>query len=69
MVGAVRASLINAMGGLIGDAVIVGENKSELGALMILSIAAARMEADEMKAALTEMLALTAKAATGCAGQ
>ena len=32
-------SLINAMGGLIGDAVIVGENKSELDALMILSTA------------------------------
>ena len=69
LVGPVRASLINAMGRLIRDAVIVGENKSELGALMILSDAAARMAEDDLKTALTKKLALAAKAAAGSASR
>ena len=69
LVGPVRAALINAMEGLIRDAVIVGENKSELGALMILSDAAARMAEDDLKTALTEKLASAAKAAAGSAGR
>ena len=69
LVGPVRASLINAMGRLIRDAVIVGENKSELGALMILSNAAARMAEDHLKTALTEKLASAAKAAAGSASR
>lgn len=57
------------MGRLIRDAVIVGENKSELGALMILSNAAARMAEDHLKTALTEKLASAAKAAAGSASR
>jgi len=36
-VGAVRAALVDAMDGLVQDAVITGENEAELGALLILS--------------------------------
>ena len=57
------------MGGLISDAVIVGENKSELGALMILSDAAARMAEDDLKTVLTEKLASAAEATTGSASR
>lgn len=69
LVGPVRASLINAMGRLIRDAVIVGENKSKLGALMILSDAAARMAENDLKTVLTKKLTSAAKAATGSAGR
>ena len=69
LVGPVRVALINAMEGLIRDAVIVGENKSELDALMILSDAAARMAENDLKAALIEKLASAAKAAAGSAGR
>ena len=69
MAGAVRAALVNAMGGLIGDAVVVGENRSELGALIILSDAAVRMEAGELEAALAEKLAEAVKSATGSASR
>jgi len=36
-VGAVRAGLVDAMGGLIRDAVITGENEGQVGALLLLS--------------------------------
>ncbi len=66
-VGAVRAGLVDTMGGLIRDAVIVGENQGELGALLILSDRAKAMGADEIVEALTDKLGEAARAATGSA--
>ena len=66
-VGAVRAGLVDAMGGLIRDAVIVGENQSELGALLWLSESTEAMDADTRRQALEEKLLRHAKAATGSA--
>lgn len=68
-VGAVRAGLVDAMGGLIRDAVIVGENAAQLGAILLLSPAAEAMEPNARKAALTRHLAQAAKAATGSAAR
>lgn len=69
LAGAVRAALVNAMDGLIRDTVIAGENRSELGALIILSDAAASMKTEDLNTALTEKLAEAAKSATGSAGR
>jgi feruloyl-CoA synthase len=41
-VGAVRAGLVNAFGGLVRDAVITGENRDELGALLLPAMPALR---------------------------
>lgn len=68
-VGAVRAALVDAMGGLIRDAVVTGENASELGALVLLSPRAEAMEAAALEAALREALAVHARAATGSAAR
>ncbi len=68
-VGAVRAALVDAMGGLIRDAVIVGEDQSELGALLLLSKQAQGMDAAARDAALAEALAAAAKKATGSAAR
>ena len=68
-VGAVRAALVDAMDGLIRDAVITGENEAELGALVLLSENAAKMDKAGLTAALTEKLAQAAKAATGSASR
>ncbi|SFR12674.1 feruloyl-CoA synthase [Poseidonocella sedimentorum] len=68
-VGAVRAALVDAMGGLVRDAVIVGENAPELGALLILSEAGAAMAPEAREAALAERLAAAARAATGSASR
>lgn len=68
-VGSVRAGLVDAMGGLIRDAVIVGENAPELGALVILSDTARAMPEAERIALLTEKLAAAAKASTGSASR
>lgn len=64
-VGVVRAKLVDAMGGLVRDAVIVGENRAELGALLIPSEAALKIDPAALQAALAERLAAAAKAATG----
>ena len=66
-VGAVRAALIDAMGGLIRDAVITGENQTDLGALVLLSPRGADMAPEALEAALRDHLAAHAKAATGSA--
>ncbi|WP_121066555.1 feruloyl-CoA synthase [Chachezhania antarctica] len=66
-VGAVRAALVDAMGGLIRDAVIVGEDAAEVGALLILSDRAQAMDADRRTAALTDKLKAAAAKATGSA--
>ena len=68
-VGAVRAALVDAMDGLIRDAVITGENEAELGALVLLSDRATKMDAAEVTAALSDRLAKAAKAATGSASR
>ena len=68
-VGAVRAGLVDAMDGLIRDAVITGEDEAQLGAMVLLSPAAAQMDATALRAALTEKLAAAAKAATGSASR
>ncbi|MDG1116663.1 MAG: feruloyl-CoA synthase [Flavimaricola sp.] len=68
-VGAVRAGLVDAAGGLLRDAVIVGENAAELGALLILSDSALRMPSEARMAALTDRLAAAAQAATGSAAR
>ncbi|MDF1728249.1 MAG: AMP-binding protein [Sulfitobacter sp.] len=66
-VGTVRATLVDAMDGLIRDAVITGENQAELGALLILSPRAEAMTPEDREAALLDRLGAAAKAATGSA--
>ncbi len=66
-VSSVRESVVDAMGGLVRDAVIVGENEAELGALLWLSDAAKGMEADALSALLQDRLAGGAIIATGSA--
>ena len=68
-VGSVRAGLVDAMGGLIRDVVIVGENRSELGALLLLSDRAKAMPEQARKQALAQALSDAAKAATGSASR
>lgn len=68
-VGSVRAALVDAMDGVIRDAVITGENEAQLGALVILSDRATGMTPDDLNAVLTEKLTLAAKAATGSASR
>jgi feruloyl-CoA synthase len=68
-VGAVRAALVDAMGGLVRDAVIVGENEAQLGALLLLSDRAQALPEAERQAALTQALTQAAKAATGSASR
>ncbi|NIZ15255.1 feruloyl-CoA synthase [Phaeobacter sp. HF9A] len=64
-VGAVRGALVDAMDGLIRDAVIVGENEAQLGALLLLSDRARQMPEEDRHAALHQKLAEAAKRATG----
>ncbi|GGB99666.1 feruloyl-CoA synthase [Marivita lacus] len=68
-VGSVRAALVDAMDGVIRDAVITGENEAQLGALVILSDRAAGLTPEDLNAVLTEKLTLAAKAATGSASR
>ncbi|UOA28502.1 feruloyl-CoA synthase [Pseudosulfitobacter sp. DSM 107133] len=68
-VGAVRATLVDAMHGLIRDAVIVGEDQAQLGALLWLSEKAAAMDADTLAVQLQEHLSTAAANATGSASR
>lgn len=68
-VGAVRAKLVDAMDGLIRDAVIVGENAPQLGALLWLSERAQAMEPEALNAALHDKLSAHATQATGSAAR
>ena len=68
-VGAVRAALVDAMDGLVRDAVIVGENESQLGALLWLSDTAQALPPDARNAAVREKLTSAAKVATGSASR
>ncbi len=68
-VGAVRAKLVDAMGGLVRDAVIVGENKSEVGALLLLSDESSEMDNTDLHQKLNLALAQASKSATGSASR
>lgn len=68
-VGEVRTNLINAMGGLIRDAVIVGENQSTVGALLLLSDSARQLPVDELNTTLLQRLTEAAQQATGSASR
>lgn len=68
-VGAVRSALVDAMDGLVRDAVITGENERELGALLLPTEAAGRMPPEDLTAALAEKLSAAAKRATGSASK
>jgi len=68
-VGSVRAALVDAMDGLIKDAVITGENEPQLGALLILSDAAKAIPQDELRVALSSRLSAAAKLSTGSASR
>jgi feruloyl-CoA synthase len=64
-----RAKLVDAMDGLIRDAVIVGENAPQLGALLWLSERAQAMEPATRDAALLEKLSAFAAISTGSASR
>lgn len=68
-VGAVRAALVDAMDGLIRDAVIVGEDRPNLGALLLLSPKAEAMDPQVLRSALQERLIAAAASATGSAAR
>lgn len=68
-VGAVRAALVDGMDELIRDAVIVGENEAQLGALLLLSDKAKAMEESARDTALQAALEAAAKRATGSASR
>ncbi len=68
-VGALRAGLVDALGGLVRDALIAGENEAELGALLLLSERAKGMDTDALAAALQGRLSAAAAAATGSASR
>lgn len=66
-VGAVRTALVDRLDGLVRDAIIVGEDKPELGALLWLSDAGAALSEDALFLRLQAGLAAHAQAATGSA--
>jgi len=68
-VGAVRATLVDALEGLVRDAVVVGENQAELGALVLLTERAARMDRSDLTKALAEKLETAARKASGSASR
>lgn len=68
-VGAVRGALVDAMDGLIRDAVITGENEPQLGALLVLSEAGKALDPDVLADRLQGQLAAAAKTATGSASR
>jgi len=78
-VGALRAGLVNAMGGLISDAVIAGEERDDLRTLLVPNWARLReiagpdaadpLAAPPVRAALEEALTAHARAATGSASR
>ncbi len=76
-VGALRAGLVNALGGLISDAVIAGEERDDLRALLVPNWARLReiagpvapdpLAAPSVRAAFEQALTAHARAATGSA--
>ncbi|MBX2838429.1 MAG: feruloyl-CoA synthase, partial [Gammaproteobacteria bacterium] len=68
-VGAVRATLVDALEGLVKDAVIVGENQSELGAFLILADQSLEKDSYTLHHELSVKLTQAAKVATGSASR
>ena len=68
-VGEVRSKLVDAMDGLIRDAVIVGENENHLGALLWLSLTAQKMSRRDLDQALSDKLTTVARMTTGSSRQ
>ncbi len=82
-VGPLRAALVDAMAGLIRDAVIAGEDRDELGAILIPSMAEVRafvapddalsdaevLAHDKVRAAVARRLAALAASASGSANR
>lgn len=68
-VGRVRAALVDSMDGLVRDAIIVGEDRLELGALLWLSEAGARLPETALQARLQAGLEAHKQAATGSASR
>jgi len=68
-VGAVRTALVDALGGLARDAVIVGENEAQLGAIVVPSEAAEAMTPEALRAEIEERMRAAARAATGSASR
>ena len=68
-VGAVRAGLVDACEGLIKDAVIVGENETQLGALLVLSEKLAALDEATQRQKLLAKLTAAAVNATGSASR
>lgn len=68
-VGAVRAKLVDSFDGLLKDAVIVGENKQDLGALIILSDKAKGMTSEALRDDLRAKLHHAAKQVSGSASR
>ena len=68
-VGAVRSALVDAMDGLIRDAVITGEDEAELGALLLLSDKAQAMLPEKRRQAIQQAFASAAGKATGSASR
>ena len=68
-VGSVRAALVDSMQGLVRDAIIVGEDRSELGALLWISEAGSKLSEAERQAKLKAGLEAHMQAATGSASR
>ena len=69
VVGTLRTQLVDAMHGVIRDAVIVGENRAELGALLLVSQAGQAMNPSELEHLVQQHLAAAAQQATGSASR
>ena len=68
-VGALRTSLVNTMQGLVRDVVIVGENRPELGALLLLSQTGKSLSPTERDQRIAALLSDAAQRATGSASR
>jgi len=68
-VGAVRSALVDAMNGLIRDAVITGENMSEVGALLVLSEKAKALSSENLTREIELHLSKAASLSKGSASR
>lgn len=68
-VGSVRAALVDSMQGLVRDAIIVGEDRHELGALLWISEAGSKLSKAEREAKMKAGLEAHIRGATGSASR
>ena len=68
-VGAVRTALVDSLAGVVRDAIIVGEDQAELGALVWLAEAASSLSAEALAARLQAGLEAHVRTATGSASR